>query len=36
MEVNILENILFCIPQKKENHTILEQHEGSFLRELCL
>ncbi len=25
---NILQNILFCVQQKKENHTGLEQEEG--------
>ncbi len=27
--MNILQNIFFCDQQKKENHTGLEQHEGS-------
>ncbi len=41
---NIVQNIVFCVQQMKENHTGLEQHEGEqiifiegpFLGELCL
>ncbi len=41
---NIVQNIVFCVQQMKENHTGLEQHageqiifiEGPFLGELCL
>jgi len=28
--INILRNIFFCVQQKKETHTGLEQHEGEW------
>jgi len=28
LDTNILQNIFFCVQQKKETHTGLEQHEG--------
>lgn len=27
MDKNILHNIFFCLPQKNENHTVMERHE---------
>ncbi len=33
---NIIQNILFYVPQKKESHAGLEWHEGDFLGVLSL
>ncbi len=29
--ISILQNILFCVPQKKESHTGMEQLEGEYM-----